>query len=58
VTNDEICIALPAGELERALAGLKRLHKTGLRYPISYIGPSLDPSPILARSYPDQHKKK
>jgi uncharacterized protein (DUF169 family) len=56
VTNDEICLAIPAGELERALNGLKRLHKTGLRYPISYIGPSLDPRPILARSYPDQHK--
>ena len=53
VTDEEIVLALPAGELERGLLGLKKLHKVGLRYPISYIGPSLDPRPILARSYPE-----
>jgi uncharacterized protein (DUF169 family) len=53
ITDEEIALALPAGELERGLSGLKKLHKVGLRYPISYIGPSLDPRPILARSYPE-----
>jgi len=53
ITDDEICLAIPADDLERALSGLKKLHKVGLRYPIGFIGPALDPRPILARSYPD-----
>lgn len=52
VSDDEVVIALPPGELERAISGLKELHKVGLRYPISFMGPSLDPSPILTRAYP------
>lgn len=56
VTDEEVALALPVGDLERALSGLKKLHQVGLRYPISYIGPSLDPKPILARSYPDMKR--
>lgn len=52
VSDDEIVIALPPGELERAISGLKELYKIGMRYPISFIGPTLDPSPMLARAYP------
>ncbi len=55
VADDEIAIALPAAELERALSGLKKLHQAGLRFPIGNIGPRLSPKPILAVSYPKTH---
>ncbi len=57
VADDEIVIALPPGELERAIFGLKELSKVGLRYPISFVGPSLDPSPRLARAYPSVYRR-
>ncbi len=57
VADDEIVIALPPGELERAMSGLKALHKVGFRYPISFVGPSLDPTPGLARYYPSVYKR-
>ncbi|MBM4445993.1 MAG: hypothetical protein FJ023_01405 [Chloroflexi bacterium] len=52
VSDDEMIIALPPGELERAIAGLKELRKIGFRYPISFIGPLLDPTPLLSGIYP------
>jgi uncharacterized protein (DUF169 family) len=52
VSDDEITIALPPSELERAISGLKKLSKIGFTYPISFTGPSLDSSPMLARAYP------
>ena len=52
VSDDEIIIALPLGELDRAVSGLKELHKIEFRYPISFIGPLLDPTPALANFYP------
>jgi len=52
VQDDEIVVALPPSELERATSGLRELSKVGLRYPISFIGPSLDPTPVLAKAYP------
>ncbi len=52
VADAEIAIALPPGELERAISGLDQLSKVGMRYPISFIGPWLDPTPALARFYP------
>jgi len=52
VSDDEMDIALPPSELERVITGLKGLYKVGLRYPIEFIGPLLDPSPALAMFYP------
>ena len=52
VSDDEVVIALPPGELERAISGLKELQKIGFRYPISFIGPLLDPTPMLTGIYP------
>ena len=52
VSDDEIIIALPPGELERTILGLKELAKIGFKYPINFIGPLLDPSPLLSGIYP------
>jgi hypothetical protein len=52
VSDDEIIIALPPGELERTISGLKELAKIGFKYPINFIGPLLDPSPLLSGIYP------
>ncbi len=52
VSDDEVVIALPPGELERAISGLKELQKIGFRYPISFIGPLLDPTSMLTGIYP------
>lgn len=57
VSDDEIVVALPAGEMARVVSGLNRLHKAGLRYPIANIGGSCDPDPILAQFYPDRDRK-
>jgi uncharacterized protein (DUF169 family) len=51
VSDDEIAIALPPGELERTVAGLKELAKIGFKYPINSIGPWLDPTPLLSGIY-------
>jgi uncharacterized protein (DUF169 family) len=51
VTDDELVIALPAGELERAISGIKKLSSVGLRYPIPSIGAQSEVMNILARSY-------
>lgn len=54
VADDEIVIALPPSEIERAIAGLKKLAGVLLRYPISFIGGIADVDPILASVYPDR----
>ena len=57
VADDEIVIALPPAELERSIAGLKRLAKTGFGYPISYIGGVADVMPILSQIYTEQSNR-
>ncbi len=57
VMDDEIVIALPPGEIERVLSGLKKLAKIGFKYPIAFMGGSADPNPILAQFYPDRLKE-
>jgi len=57
VADDEIVIALPPGEMGRALSGMKKLAKIGFRYPIAFIGGLADPAPALAQFYPDAGKK-
>jgi uncharacterized protein (DUF169 family) len=57
VSDDEIAIALPSGELERAIFGLKELAKIGSGYPINFIGPLLDPIPLLSGKYREISKR-
>jgi uncharacterized protein (DUF169 family) len=57
VADDEIVIALPPGELGRAVSGMKKLAKIGFKYPIAFIGGLADPTPMLAQFYPDRAKK-
>jgi uncharacterized protein (DUF169 family) len=54
VKDDEIVIALPPGEIDRAIDGINILAKIGFKYPISNIGAFLDPNPLLAAYYPDK----
>jgi len=51
VQDDELLMAIPPRFLPKAVDGLARLHKNGLRYPIPTLGIQADPSGILARSY-------
>ncbi len=57
VADDEIVMALPPGEIERAVSGIKKLAKIGFKYPISFIGGLADPAPVLAQFYPGRAKK-
>jgi uncharacterized protein (DUF169 family) len=52
VKDDEIVIALPPKDMDRAIEGLEILGKIGFKYPISSIGAYLDPNPLLAQFYP------
>ena len=56
VADDEMVIALPSNELARVLAGLKKLAKIGFRYPIGFMGATVDPVPVLSRFYPGAWK--
>ena len=51
VSDDEIIIALPPETLEKTITGLKELQKVGFKYPISPIGPMLDPTSLLSSVY-------
>jgi uncharacterized protein (DUF169 family) len=53
VTEDELVMALPPGMLTKAVEGLKALKSRGIGYPIAYLGPLCDPSPVLMQIYPD-----
>ena len=57
VADDEMVVALPSGELGRAISGMKKLAKVGFKYPIPLIGGLADPAPVLAQFYPDRIKK-
>jgi len=54
VVEDELVLAVPPGMMEKAVAGLQALWDRGLRYPIMYYGPQCDPTPALARVYPER----
>lgn len=58
VADDEISLALPPGEIPRAISGMKRLAKIGFKYPINFIGGQADLEPILAEVYPISKTKK
>jgi len=53
VTEDELVMALPPGMMAKAVEGLKSLKSRGIGYPIAYLGPLCDPSPVLMQIYPD-----
>ena len=53
VTDDEMVMALPPGMMTKAVEGLKTLKSRGISYPVMYLGPLCDPSPILMQIYPD-----
>ncbi len=57
VADDEIVVAVPPQELERAISGMKKLAKIGFKYPIGFIGGLTDPTSVLAQFYPQQEKK-
>lgn len=52
IADDELIIALPPGELERAISGIRKLSKMGLVYPIYSIGAEADVLPFLSKLYP------
>jgi uncharacterized protein (DUF169 family) len=53
VTDDELVMALPPAMMAKAVEGLQALKERGIGYPITYLGPLCDPSPILTQIYPD-----
>lgn len=55
VADDEIVIALPPGEIDRAIKGLKMLEEAVIpfKYPIGKTGAFMDPSILLQQVYPD-----
>src|SRR3972149_8535958 len=53
VTEDELVMALPPGMMTKAVEGLKALKSRGIGYPIMYLGPLCDPSPVLTQVYHD-----
>jgi uncharacterized protein (DUF169 family) len=55
VADDELVIAMPPKEMERAISGLKTLSSIGpgLKYPIAFTGGFVDIMPIVKMAYPD-----
>ena len=51
VADDEMLMACPPADLQRAVDGLIGLSKAGLRYPIMPYGPQADPGEGMAKSY-------
>jgi uncharacterized protein (DUF169 family) len=58
VADDEIVIALPPQEVDRAIEGLRRLKKVGFIYPPVYIGGIANPLYALANFYAAADKAK
>ncbi len=53
VTEDEMVMALPPGVMAKAVEGLQALKARGIVYPVRYLGPLCDPSPVLMQIYPE-----
>ncbi len=51
VADEEMLMACPPEDLQRAVTGLQRLSKAGLRYPIMPFGPQAEPAEGMAKSY-------
>jgi len=52
VLDDEMLMALPPGQLEKAIAGMEALAKNGFRYPFAQYGIQQDVRAGMAVSYP------
>jgi uncharacterized protein (DUF169 family) len=53
VTEDEMVMALPPKMVAKAVEGMQALKCRGIGYPINYLGPVCDPSPVLTMIYPE-----
>lgn len=51
VAEEEIVVALPPDKVETAIAGIRKLARAGLKYPVAYIGGMADVVPILSQIY-------
>jgi len=56
VLDDEMLMAIPPDQLEKAIKGMENLAKNGLRYPFPQYGIQNDVRDGMARSYPDRAK--
>ncbi len=54
--DDELVMALPPEDVERALRGMESLYKRGIRYPISYAGAELDVTCAFPGSYSGEQR--
>ena len=54
VLDDEMLMALPPDQLEKAIQGMEALAKNGFRYPFPQYGIQNDVRDGMARSYPDR----
>ncbi len=54
--DDEMVMAVPADMMEKALRGMEHLYRKGVRYPISFAGAQVDPSPAFPEVYKDLDK--
>lgn len=52
VKADEMLMALPPAMMAKAVEGLQSLKARGFGYPIRFLGPKRNPSPVLTRLYP------
>ena len=51
VADDEMLMACPPEDLQRAVTGLHGLSKAGLRYPIMPFSPQAEPAEGMSKSY-------
>ncbi len=58
VMDEELVLALPPQMVEKAVLGLEKLSRVGLRFPIPLHGAECDPLPALTRAYPDSAKRR
>jgi dephospho-CoA kinase len=49
--DEDLVMALPPGDMEKALRGLETLYRRGIRYPISYAGAEQDLTQAFPGSY-------
>ncbi len=54
VLDDEMLMALPPDDLEKAITGMEALAKNGFRYPFAQYGIQQDVRAGMAVSYPDR----
>jgi uncharacterized protein (DUF169 family) len=54
VLDDEMLMALPPGEIPKAIAGMEALAKNGFRYPFPQYGIQQDVRAGMAASYPER----